>query len=101
MTDTATNGTNKWTGIVVAVLGAASVIGSMLAWIYSLQDRLTRIEVSLSEIETQFCAADITRNLMHANDLRNFAILYKKVYGEDYPIGNVYYPTICNRPVRR
>lgn len=73
----------------------------MVAWTYSLQDRLTRMETALSEVETQFCAADTARNLTHANDLRNYALIYKQVFGSDYPIGNAYYPTICNRPARR
>jgi hypothetical protein len=94
------NGYSKMVSIVGAIAGSIGIIGSMLAWIYTLQDRVTRNEVALHEIETQFCAQDIVRNLMHAHDLREYAVLYKKVYGEDYPIGNTYYPTICNRPIR-
>lgn len=85
-------------GTVVAVLG---VLGSILAWVYTLQDRVTRNEAALVEIETQFCAQDIVRNLMHANDLRNISILWEKQFGIAYPIGNAFYPTICNRPVRK
>lgn len=51
----------------------------------------------LKEVETQFCAADIIRNLTHASDLRNTAMLWYKVYGITYPTDNAYYPTICNR----
>lgn len=65
-----------------------------------IQDRLTKIEVSQNEIETQFCAQDIVRNLMHANDLRNLSLLWKKTFGTDYPISNSYYPTICNRRIK-
>jgi hypothetical protein len=54
------------------------------------------IQTSLKEIETQFCGADIVRNVFHANDLRLQAMLWKKVFGEDYPITNAYYPYICN-----
>lgn len=95
------NGIVRWTSSLAVGVGALSVFGSMIAWTYSLQDRLTRTEASLLEIETQFCAADMARNLMHANDLRNYAVLYKHVFGEEYPTGNAYYPTICNRPIRR
>lgn len=94
------NGVNKWTGLIATVIGAISIIGSMLAWIYNLQDRVTKMEVAQNEVETQFCAADTARNLMHANDLRNYAILYKHVMGNDYPVGNAYYPVICNRRAR-
>jgi len=50
------------------------------------------------EVETQFCANDIVRNLMHANEQRELAILWEKVYGSKYPTDNAYYPNICNRP---
>ena len=65
--------------------------------INAVQDRLTKIEVSQNEIETQFCAQDVVRNLMHANDLRNVSLLWEKQFGTPYPINNAYYPTICNR----
>jgi hypothetical protein len=61
------------------------------------RDRLTKIEVSQNEIETQFCAQDIVRNLMHATDMRNLSILWEKQFGVPYPTNNSYYPTICNR----
>jgi hypothetical protein len=62
-----------------------------------LQDRMTKIEVAQNEIETQFCAQDIVRNLMHANDLRNLSVLWEKQFGSPYPTNNAYYPMICNR----
>lgn len=95
-----TNGYSRLVSIVGTSAAAVGVLGSMLAWIYSLQDRVTRNEVALHEIETQFCAQDIVRNLMHANDMRNLSVLWEKQFGTPYPIGNAYYPTICNRPVR-
>lgn len=64
------------------------------------QDRLTKIEVSQNEIETQFCAQDIVRNLMHANDMRQMAQLWEKQFGTRLPTDNAYYPTICNRRVK-
>jgi hypothetical protein len=50
------------------------------------------------EIESQFCASDIVRNLMHANDLRQISLLWKKQFHDEYPISNAYYPQICQRP---
>lgn len=95
------NGYTRMFSILGGIAAMVGVMGSMLAWIYSLQDRVTRGEAALIEIETQFCAADIARNLMHANDLRNYSVLYRAVLGQDYPVGNAYYPTICNRAPRR
>jgi hypothetical protein len=66
-----------------------------------VQDRLTKIEVSQNEIETQFCAQDIVRNLMHANDLRTASILWEKVFNARIPTDNSYYPTICNRRIKQ
>ncbi len=100
MSDEPSNGYTRMFSILGGVAAAIGVLGSMLAWIYSLQDRVTRNEAALIEIETQFCAADIARNLMHAADLRNYAVLYKQVFGLDYPTGNAYYPNICNRAPR-
>lgn len=52
------------------------------------------------EIETQFHAADEMRNLTHAQDMRDYAIVYRKVFGADYPMGPAYFPTIA-RPEAR
>lgn len=92
---------NKWTSYIGSAVTLVSVLGSMLAWIYTLQDRVTKIEVASNEIETQFCAQDIVRNLMHANDLRTVSLLWEKTFGVKYPTDNTYYPTICNRPIRK
>jgi hypothetical protein len=52
----------------------------------------------LIEIETQFCASDIVRNMINANDLRLLAMLWARAYpGEKYPTDNAYYPRVCNR----
>ena len=59
------------------------------------RESASAFRVSLAEIETQFCASDSTRNLMHANDLRNIAVLWEKEFDRPYPITNAYYPTIC------
>lgn len=69
--------------------------------ITAVQDRLTKIEVSQNEIETQFCSQDIVRNLMHANDQRVASILWQKVFETRIPTDNAYYPTICNRRIKQ
>lgn len=55
------------------------------------------VKVSLVEIETQFCSSDTVRNVIRANDLRTFAVLWRKTMGEELPIGNAFYPTVCHR----
>lgn len=50
---------------------------------------------ALIEVETQFRSADQTRNIMHANDMRVEAMLWKKTFGVEYPTANAYYPTIA------
>lgn len=65
-----------------------------------VQDRLTKIEVSQNEIETQFCAQDIVRNLMHANDQRTSSVMWERIFKTRYPTDNSYYPTICNRRIK-
>jgi hypothetical protein len=50
----------------------------------------------LTEVETQFCGSDVVRNLMHANDLRLFSILWHKVFPDStLPTDNAFYPRIC------
>ncbi len=56
------------------------------------------IRRDLREIETQFRATDQIRNIMHANDMRVQAMLWKKSFGSEYPIDNAYYPTISANP---
>lgn len=58
---------------------------------------IATMQTKLTEIETQFCASDIVRNLMHANDMREIAVLYEKLYGQRKPTDNAFYPMICNR----
>jgi hypothetical protein len=56
------------------------------------------MEARLVEIETQFCASDIVRNLMHATDLRTQSMLWRKLIPDTpMPTDNAYYPQICNR----
>lgn len=59
-----------------------------------------RQNAALVEIETQFCAADIMRNLTHATDTRLISLLWQKSFMLDQlklPTDNAYYPMICNR----
>jgi hypothetical protein len=52
----------------------------------------------LVEIETQFCAGDIVRNLMNQQDSRLTALMFAKLYpGEKLVTDNAFYPRICNR----
>lgn len=53
---------------------------------------------ALIEIETQFCASDIVRNLMHAEDVRKLSMLWQKEFQVQFPTDNTYYPVVCNRP---
>jgi len=54
------------------------------------------IEAKLIEVETQFCASDVIRNLMHANDMRLAAMLWHKAFPDTtLPTDNAYYPKIC------
>ena len=66
--------------------------------VQQLQKDMAVQQASLKEIETQFCASDIVRNLMHGDELREMASLHEKVFGQSYHTDNAYYPSICNRP---
>lgn len=118
-----TNGTARWANMA-AVIGVAFVFFSAIVTLYmradaaftkanALEQRLAIAEelarhnqadlavttANLREVETQFCASDIVRNLMHANDLREISMLWRKTYGVEYPVSNAYYPAVCNRAV--
>ena len=100
-------------GVILSGGGIANDVKGNRAYAEGLEKRIGVLETRLAEndrltyilqrdqreIETQFCASDIVRDLMHANDLRQVALLWKKVYGEEYPISNTFYPQICNRPI--
>lgn len=83
-----------------ALLLQAVVPQSLGADIRALQIKQNTLDVGLNEIETQFCAQDIVRNLMHANDMRNVTLLWEKTFGMRLSTDNAYYPTICNRRVK-
>jgi chromosome segregation ATPase len=62
------------------------------------RSQLQTINAKLIEVETQFCASDIVRNLMHATDMRLTSILWHKAFPETtMPTDNALYPIICNR----
>jgi hypothetical protein len=59
--------------------------------------QIAQLRSALVEIETQFCASDSVRNLMHAQDLRYFAMLWHKVFRDsDLTTDQAYYPVICH-----
>jgi hypothetical protein len=70
-----------------------------------LNDRVHELEAeaiasrsALIEIETQFCATDTVRNLMHANDMRLFSILWHKAFINSLlPTDNTFYPIVCRK----
>jgi outer membrane murein-binding lipoprotein Lpp len=62
-----------------------------------LQLAAVKIQRDLNEVETQFCASDNVRNLTHATDMRLMATVFEKVFGQPLPIGNAFYPRVCNR----
>lgn len=52
----------------------------------------------LTEIETQFRAADEARNLQSAEHRRTTALLWEQVFGARYPSDVAYYPKIGQSP---
>lgn len=52
----------------------------------------------LVEVETQFCASDIVRNLIHAQNMRIESIMWSKLFPDTrMPTDNAFYPKVCNR----
>lgn len=80
--------------IAAVVIGVIGTVATPLILMYS---KLNALEVTmnerLSEIETQFRAADEYRNINLANQMRWVALLWQKTYGEPLP-GEVYFPAI-------
>lgn len=115
----------RW-GLYVSAVSALAIIVAAFIWVGTIANevaqtekeqeemyrRLGKIEGNQSgsglaiatlgrderEIETQFCASDIVRNLMHANDQRDIALMWEKLYGQKYPTDNTFYPQICAKP---
>jgi hypothetical protein len=128
MAATGPNGANKvalWSSVAVAAVAILTTVGAFFYVAFQGKDnadkidrlftvagksqddikklelRLAEMERDLNEIETQFCAADQIRNLMHANSMRIEALLYEKTFpGSHLPTDNAYYPTICNRKTK-
>jgi len=83
-----------------AISDMRAQIGALMGQQAQDHTELVAMREKLTEVETQFCASDIVRNLMHAADLRETAMLWHKTFGETLPTDNAYYPTICNRDVQ-
>lgn len=79
--------------------GALAVITSDVSEnrrdIAALQQMSVSQGASLKEVETQFCGTANVINLMHHQDLRDYASLYQKVMGQPYPAQNPFDPTLC------
>jgi hypothetical protein len=74
---------------------AESIIASSIG---ERRGQIATLTAKLVEIETQFCASDIIRNLMHAEDMRVTSLMWAKGFpGSTMPTDNPYYPSICNR----
>lgn len=54
-----------------------------------------RQAAAVQELRLSLCASDTLRNQMHADELRDRAVLWKKVFGDTLPTDNAYYPTTC------
>lgn len=63
-----------------------------------LKSKILAQQLKSIEVETQFCGVARDINRMHANDMRNTAMLWHKIYGETFPTDNAYYPEYgrCN-----
>jgi len=57
--------------------------------------QIAGMQRDLIAVETQFCAEEELRNLMHATDLRLLAVLWSKSMGTEIQIANTYYPRIA------
>jgi hypothetical protein len=75
----------------------AGMVNRQRADIATLALEVNRQKSALIEIETQFCATDNMRNIIHANDLRIQAMVWRKVFGDELPTANAFYPRVCNR----
>lgn len=70
---------------------------SELATVRANDAAIKAMQRDFNEVETEICELDNLRNLMHAQDQRNYAVLHEKVFGSPYQIGNAFYPQVCRR----
>lgn len=68
-----------------------------VAIVHTNDAAIKAMQRDLNELETEICAEDDLRNLMHADEMRAFAMLYEKIEGRPYQIGNAFYPQVCRR----
>jgi hypothetical protein len=71
--------------------------------VHDLEDETKRLSAAgveqksaLTEVETQFRAADQARNQMHLTDLRYISLLWEHVYKERFPSDVFYFPTLSS-----
>lgn len=123
MTDIANGGTARWqlwvsiggaafvllsaiSGLAFTAISAKQEVEELAARVMAVEElaradraKLSAMDYKLVEVETQFRASDQIRNLMHANEMRNTAMLWSKAFGVTFPIDNAYYPTIAQERV--
>jgi hypothetical protein len=92
--------TAQFNGLSSRLINLESLSAQLLDRNTINQNEIVSLTSDLREIETQFCASDIIRNLMHANDLRTMSVLWVHTFKERYPTDNAYYPQICNRDTK-
>ena len=74
------------------------LVGTLTERVNVLRNDGATTKATMAEIESQFCAGDIVRNLMHAQDMRLVSMLWRKQFPDSpYPTDNSYYPRVCNR----
>ena len=74
------------------------LVGTLTERVNVLRNDAATTKASMAEIESQFCASDVVRNLMHASDMRMVSMLWRKQFPDaPYPTDNSYYPRVCNR----
>lgn len=79
--------------VTAVVLGGIFTIATPLILMYT---RITALEVQLTEVETQFKAADDYRNINLTSQMRLNSLMWQKAYGEPFP-SEMYFPSISNR----
>lgn len=80
-----------------AIAALRSDVEKLEAASVSADATIKAMQRDLNELETEICAEDDLRNLMHAAELRDLAMLYEKIEGRSYQIGNAFYPQVCRR----